>query len=112
MPYKQKSDSYLMTLTKAQIIEELRAAEHNFAATEEALNNSIAAGKAIYDENQKAKELLEEALKIMNGVTCSLPCNKCLHILNSHCTDKRNKFIWDRTGEAIELITKEEIQWS
>ena len=40
MGYKPKSDSYLMSLTKAQIIEELRVAEHNFFAMEEGLNNS------------------------------------------------------------------------
>jgi hypothetical protein len=39
MGYKAYSDGYLMSLTKAQIIELLRVAEHNFLATEEALNN-------------------------------------------------------------------------
>ena len=32
--YKPYSDSYLMSLTKEQIIELLRVAEHNFFATE------------------------------------------------------------------------------
>lgn len=41
MGYKVYSDSYLMTLTKVQIIELLRIAEHNYFVTQEALNNSV-----------------------------------------------------------------------
>lgn len=35
--YKPLSDSTLMSMTKKQIIENLRIAEHNFFAAEEAL---------------------------------------------------------------------------
>jgi predicted RNase H-like HicB family nuclease len=59
MGYKAYSDGYLMSLTKDQIIELLRVAEHNFFATEEALNNSAKAGMEIAEKYDKAKELLK-----------------------------------------------------
>lgn len=48
--YKAKSDSYLMKMTKAEIIEELRTAEHNFFATEEAYHNATESAKKICGE--------------------------------------------------------------
>ena len=65
MGYKSYSDSYLMSLTKEQIIELLRVAEHNFFATEEALNNSVKTGTEIAEKFDKAKELLKMAMKDM-----------------------------------------------
>lgn len=62
MGYKAYSDSYLMSLTKAQIIELLRVAEHNFFATEEALNNSAKAGMEIAEKYDKAKEHYDNTL--------------------------------------------------
>lgn len=67
MGYKSYSDSYLMSLTKAQIIELLRVAEHNFFATEEALNNSAKAGMEIAEKYDKAKRLLKAAVEDMNS---------------------------------------------
>ena len=67
MGYKPKSDSYLMSMTKAQIIEELRVAEHNFYATEEGLNNSTKSGMEIYEDLKEAKRLLKMAVSIINN---------------------------------------------
>lgn len=63
--YKAYSDSYLMSLTKAEIIELLRTAEHNFFATEEALNNSAKAGMEIAEKFDRVKELLKMAMEDM-----------------------------------------------
>lgn len=67
MGYKSYSDSYLMSLTKAQIIELLRVAEHNFFVTEEALNNSAKAGMEIAEKFEKAKRLLKAAVPLINS---------------------------------------------
>lgn len=66
MGYKAYSDSYLMSLTKPQIIELLRTAEHNFFATEEALNNSAKTGMEIAEKFDKAKELLKIVVEDLN----------------------------------------------
>lgn len=63
MGYKAYSDSYLMSLTKAEIIELLRVAEHNFFATEEALNNSAKAGMEIAEKYDEAKRFLKMAVE-------------------------------------------------
>lgn len=79
MGYKPKSDSYLMSMTKAEIIAELRVAEHNFFAIEEALNNSAKAGMEIAEKYDEAKELLKLAVKQMAevGDICD-----CIHSQN------------------------------
>ena len=85
MGYKPKSDSYLMSLTKAQIIEELRVAEHNFFAMEEGLNNSANAAMAIYEADKKQKQLLMEAVdgfqalgkELDDRCELNLDCDKC-----------------------------------
>lgn len=51
-----------MSMTKAEIIAELRVAEHNFFAMEEGLNNSAKAGVEIAEKFDKAKELLKLAV--------------------------------------------------
>ena len=66
MGYKAYSDNYLMSLTKAEIIELLRTAEHNFFVTEEALNNSVKAGMEMVKKFDKAKELLKMAMGIFH----------------------------------------------
>lgn len=63
MGYKSYSDSYLMSLTKEQIIELLRVAEHNFFVTEEALNNSAKAGMEIAEKYDETKRLLKAAVE-------------------------------------------------
>ncbi len=93
MGYKAYSDSYLMSLTKAQIIELLRVAEHNFFATEEALNNSAKAGMEIAEKFDKAKELLKAAVEDFSEI------KSYLSEPYSHLCDK-----WRYADEAERLI--------
>ena len=63
--YKSHSDSYLMSLKKKDIIAELRAAEHNFFVTDEALDNAVEAGKKYGKEAVKTgKEYGAKALEV------------------------------------------------
>ncbi|WP_303834663.1 hypothetical protein [Ruminococcus flavefaciens] len=106
MGYKPKSDSYLMSLTKAQIIEELRVAEHNFFATEEGLNNSAKAGNAIYEAGKRQRKLLMEAVDGFRALgkyldehcKIDLDCDKCPLNNGGNCR------AWKHTKEALNLI--------
>lgn len=106
MGYKAYSDSYLMSLTKAEIIELLRVAEHNFFATEEALNNSAKAGMEIAGKYDKAKELLESATGIIEDVDCGdfLNCDECEY--RAKC-DGDFSFYWRYANEAEKLLNNE-----
>lgn len=84
MGYKAYSDSYLMSLTKAQIIELLRVAEHNFFATEEALNNSAKAGMEIAEKYDKAKRLLKVAVEDFSVMEGSI--NNMNSMFNHSCS--------------------------
>lgn len=84
MGYKQYSDSYLMKLTKKELIEMLRVAEHNFFATEETLNNSAKAGTEIAEKFDKAKLLLKKALKVINNNMTKISCKHCFYY-DSRC---------------------------
>ena len=88
MGYKAYSDSYLMSLTKAQIIELLRIAEHNFFATEEALNNSVKAGMEIAEKYDETKRLLKLAVED-------------LRYLESHTVDEEGSCLISDRGERI-----------
>jgi len=104
MGYKAYSDSYLMSLTKPQIIELLRTAEHNFFAAEEALNNSAKAGMEIAEKYDKAKQLLKSAIEDFSNVDyhiyeCDMDCDTCpLHGERDNC------LVWRYTNEALKLI--------
>ena len=111
MGYKAYSDSYLMSLTKPQIIELLRVAEHNFFATEEALNNSAKAGTEIAEKFDKAKELLKSAVDDVRYCMHSYdPCEVCdLMEENGECAatdddDCNEKYKWRYEAEALALI--------
>jgi hypothetical protein len=95
--YKAYSDSYLMSLTKTEIIELLKVAEHNFFATEEALNNSAKAGMEIAEKYDKAKELLKMAMKDMKILYESGKDEGCIGI----------EFKWRYANEALKLIGEE-----
>lgn len=107
MGYKVYSDSYLMSLTKEQIIELLRVAEHNFFTTEEALNNSTKAGMEIAEKFDKAKQLLKAAVEDFghrDGLCYyNLGCGVCAERNNIPC----DEFLWRYTNEAEELIKGE-----
>lgn len=118
MGYRAYSDSYLMSLTKAEIIELLRIAENNFFATKEALNNSAKVGIEISEKFDKAKELLKIAVEDLNatvaevyngGVICE--CCKWESQIGECCcpgdggcdTDYR----WRYADEASKLLNDE-----
>lgn len=104
MGYKAYSDSYLMSLTKAQIIELLRVAEHNFFATEEALNNSAKAGMEIAEKFDKVKELLKFAVEDINFNTVCLNYDTCKVCAKRYTLSCKEKFKWYYTDEALKLI--------
>lgn len=106
MGYKAYSDSYLMSLTKAEIIELLRVAEHNFFATEEALNNSAKAGMEIAEKYGRAKELLKSATDIIKDVDCNEDylCDECEY--RAKC-DGGFSFYWRYANEAENLLSDE-----
>lgn len=96
MGYKAYSDGYLMSLTKDQIIELLRVAEHNFFATEEALNNSAKAGMEIAEKYDKAKELLKLTIDTISH-NLHKSCYNCSHF-TSDCNCDIGKYLYG-TGE-------------
>lgn len=104
MGYKAYSDSYLMSLTKAEIIELLRVTEHNFFATEEALNNSAKAGMEIAEKYDKAKELLKVAVEDFSNIydhifDCDGMCDTCPIHGNRDTCDK-----WVHADKALKLL--------
>lgn len=101
MGYKSYSDSYLMSLTKEQIIELLRVAEHNFFVTEETLNNSAKAGMKIAEKFDKAEELLKLATDTINH-NSHKSCYNC-----SHFTSERNCDI----GKYLYGTGEKECEW-
>ena len=71
MPYKEYKTSYLMKLTKSELIGLLRTAVHNYLAIEESLNNSVNAGKKIHKELEELKKnslTKQEISEIIKGV--------------------------------------------
>jgi hypothetical protein len=102
--YKAYSDSYLMSLTKTEIIELLKVAEHNFFATEEALNNSAKAGMEIAEKYDKAKKLLKAMIKDINLNTVCLNFDMCKMCAKRYDISCKEKFKWRYTNEAGKLI--------
>lgn len=109
MGYEVYSDSYLMSLTKEQIIELLRVTEHNFFTTEEALNNSTKAGMEIANKFDKAKQLLKAAVEDFGYL--NKPCFCYYNIGCAVCVDCNNipcdEFLWRYANEVEELIKGE-----
>lgn len=112
MGYKAYSDSYLMSLTKVQIIELLRVAEHNFFVAEEALNNSAKAGMEIAEKYDKAKKLLE--LTMDTSYSLHKSCYNCSHFTSDHnCNigkylygtgEKECEWEWKHMGEIRNFL--------
>lgn len=112
MGYKAYSDNYLMSLTKAQIIELLRVAEHNYFVVKEALNNSAKAGMELSAKYDKAKELLRLAVSDINYTLTNVDeCTKCLYCDdetgNCSSTEKcYNVCKWKYSDEVMKLMEK------
>lgn len=107
--YKAKSDSYLMKMTKAEIIEELRTAEHNFFVTEEAFHNATESAKKICgeyeDEIKELKRLLKLAVEDIDLAMGESICCICKFILCG-CDDSKS-CTWRHLDEAMKLIGEE-----
>lgn len=109
---KQKSDSYLMKMTKAEIIEELRTAEHNFFVTEEAFHNATESAKKICgeyeDEIKELKRMLRLAVEDIEGRSYCSMCKNGVYNYSDTC--KRcnaialDMFEWGHKDEAMKLI--------
>ena len=116
MGYKAYSDSYLMFLTKAQIIGLLRVAEHNFFATEEALNNSTKAVMDIAEKYDRAKELLK--LTIDTNYSLHKNCYNCSYFTSDHkcgidkylygTGEKECEWKWKHTDEIMNFLYDKE----
>lgn len=112
MGYKVYSDSYLMSLTKAEIIELLRVAEHNFFAMEEALNNSAKAGMEIAEKYDKAKELLKLAVEdFAESLGAAYTCPYCKYERKKRetCAERETQYCkgickWRYSDKALKLI--------
>lgn len=100
MPYKIYSDSYLMSLTKKQLIEILRTAEHNFKTIEEALNNSARVGKEYADKFDEAKRLLQLAITDFKKAGSCSTCTRQSEV----CDFGDCKYIWQYADETLKLI--------
>lgn len=92
MPYKPLSDSTLRKKTKAEIVELLRVAEHNFEVTQEKCNNQFEYGKKLIEENDKLKAEINDLKRLLKGANKGInklmndksasPCNFCTNVYN------------------------------
>lgn len=102
--YKAKSDSYLMKMTKAEIIGELRTAEHNFFVTEEVFHNATESAKKICgeyeDEIKELKRMLKLAVEEINTAMGGKTCELCVY---EHCNYSA-PCVWRHLDEAMKLI--------
>lgn len=99
--YKPLADSTLMGMTKKEIIEQLRIAEHNFKAMEETVNQQA----------ENFIKLLEEERKHghwINGYKCSV-CGMHRAIDNGayRIGTKDNKYCF-RCGATMDEVVKNE----
>ena len=120
MGYKAYSDNYLVSLTKEQVIELLRVAEHNFFATKEALNNSAKAGMELSAKYDKAKELLSMAVESFDKLNetvipfHSIVCDYAMQFANPYdaCNScplgsaRYKTCRWKFADEALKLLER------
>ncbi len=108
--YKARSDSYLMKMTKAEIIEELREAECELFALEEEFERGIEYARKSCDkleeENAELKRMLKLAVEdidiAMNGNMCEI----CSYVSFTHDDDSM-PCVWRHLDEAMKLIGEE-----
>lgn len=104
--YKAKSDSYLMRMTKAEIIEELREAECELSSLEEEFERGIEYARKSIDkleeENAELKRMLKLAVKDIDLAMSETVCAIC-----SRGCDVSKPCTWRHLDEAIKLIGEE-----
>lgn len=107
--YKAKSDSYLMKITKAEIIEELREAECELSSLEEEFKRAVEYARKSCDrleeENAELKRLLKLAVKDIDLAMGETVCIIC-KFTRCEC-DKSATCVWRHQDEAIKLIGEE-----
>ena len=82
--YKPLADSTLMDMTKKEIIEQLRIAEHNFRAMEETVNQQAENFKKLLTEERKHGHWIEHPTLFGTWV-----CSECgMTIYNFYKADK------------------------
>lgn len=70
--YKPLADSTLMDMTKKEIIEQLRIAEHNFRAMEETVNQQAENFKKLLAEERKHGHWIGKPIAGYSMVRCSV----------------------------------------
>ena len=70
--YKPLADSTLMGMTKKEIIEQLRIAEHNFKAMEETVNQQAENFKKLLAEERKHGHWIGKPIAGYSMVRCSV----------------------------------------
>lgn len=70
--YKPLADSTLMRMTKKEIIEQLRIAEHNFKAMEETVNQQAENFKKLLAEERKHGHWIGKPIAGYSMVRCSV----------------------------------------
>ena len=110
--YKAKSDSYLMRMTKAEIIEELREAECEISGLKkEFVKNTEYARKSVdklEEENAELKRMLKMAVEDIEGRSYCSMCKNGVYNYSDTC--KRcnaialDMFEWGHKDEAMKLI--------
>ena len=107
--YKAKSDSYLMRMTKAEIIEELREAECELSSLEEEFKRGIEYARKSVDkleeENAELKRLLKLAVEDIYWAMGDSACAICKFI-RCGCNDS-TPCTWRHLDEAMKLIGEE-----
>lgn len=113
--YKAKSDSYLMRMTKAEIIEDLREAECELSSLEEEFKKAVEYARKSCDrleeENAELKRMLKIAVEdIHNRSYCGM-CENGIPIDNDVCDRCKamtlDMFEWRHKAEAMKLIGEE-----
>lgn len=85
--YKAKSDSYLMRMTKVEIIEELREAECELSSLEEEFKRGVEYARKSVDKLEEENAELKRMLKIaVEDIDAAIP------------------YTWRHLNEAMKLI--------
>lgn len=107
--YKAKSDSYLMKMTKSEIIEELREAECVISSFEEEFERGIEYARKSVDklekENAELKRLLKLAVEDIDLAMGDAVCVICKFVRYG-CNDSI-PCTWRHLDEAVKLIGEE-----
>lgn len=104
---KVKSDSCLMRMTKAEIIEELREAECELSSLEEEFKRAVEYARKSVDKLEEENAELKRMLKIaVEDIDTVMNADRCELCGNERC-DKSTPCTWRHLDEAMKLIGEE-----